>query len=309
MKIVVVGAGGVGGYFGGRLAQAGFDLTFLLRDAQFEAIKQNGLQVKSIKGDFKVFPKVINDVKTLNNTPDLIILGIKSWQLIALAKQIKPIVGKNTLILPLQNGADNADKLLTVLPRKNVLAGLCRIVSKVESPGIINHFDFEPEIIFGNLNNQITEPLKALKNAFDKAGIKNKLSENILTDIWIKFLFITTYSGIGALTRMPIGTVRAHAYLMNMMLETADEVLQIAQAKKIALTQQNVKNCISAIENLDYHSTASMQRDLMEGKPSELENFNGYIVKQGLELGIKTPINDFIYYCLLPQEQKARKLL
>jgi len=309
MKIVVVGAGGVGGYFGGRLAQAGFDLTFLLRDAQFEAIKQNGLQVKSIKGDFKVFPKVINDVKTLNNTPDLIILGIKSWQLIALAKQIKPIVGKNTLVLPLQNGADNADKLLTVLPRKNVLAGLCRIVSKVESPGIINHFDFEPEIIFGNLNNQITEPLKALKNAFDKAGIKNKLSENILTDIWIKFLFITTYSGIGALTRMPIGTVRAHAYLMNMMLETADEVLQIAQAKKIALTQQNVKNCISAIENLDYHSTASMQRDLMEGKPSELENFNGYIVKQGLELGIKTPINDFIYYCLLPQEQKARKLL
>jgi len=309
MKIVVVGAGGVGGYFGGRLAQAGFDLTFLLRDAQFEAIKQNGLQVKSIKGDFKVFPKVINDVKTLNNTPDLIILGIKSWQLIALAKQIKPIVGKNTLVLPLQNGADNADKLLTVLPRKNVLAGLCRIVSKVESPGIINHFDFEPEIIFGNLNNQITEPLKALKNAFDKAGIKNKLSENILTDIWIKFLFITTYSGIGALTRMPIGTVRAHAYLMNMMLETADEVLQIAQAKKIALTQQNVKNCISAIENLDYHSTASMQRDLMDGKPSELENFNGYIVKQGLELGIKTPINDFIYYCLLPQEQKARKLL
>ena len=309
MKIVVVGAGGVGGYFGGRLAQAGFDLTFLLRDAQFEAIKQNGLQVKSIKGDFKVFPKVINDVKTLNNTPDLIILGIKSWQLIALAKQIKPIIGKNTLVLPLQNGADNADKLLTVLPRKNVLAGLCRIVSKVESPGIINHFDFEPEIIFGNLNNQITEPLKALKNAFDKAGIKNKLSENILTDIWIKFLFITTYSGIGALTRMPIGTVRAHAYLMNMMLETADEVLQIAQAKKIALTQQNVKNCISAIENLDYHSTASMQRDLMDGKPSELENFNGYIVKQGLELGIKTPINDFIYYCLLPQEQKARKLL
>jgi len=309
MKIVVVGAGGVGGYFGGRLAQAGFDLTFLLRDAQFEAIKQNGLQVKSIKGDFKVFPKVINDVKTLNNTPDLIILGIKSWQLIALAKQIKPIIGKNTLVLPLQNGADNADKLLTVLPRKNVLAGLCRIVSKVESPGIINHFDFEPEIIFGNLNNQITEPLKALKNAFDKAGIKNKLSENILTDIWIKFLFITTYSGIGALTRMPIGAVRAHAYLMNMMLETADEVLQIAQAKKIALTQQNVKNCISAIENLDYHSTASMQRDLMDGKPSELENFNGYIVKQGLELGIKTPINDFIYYCLLPQEQKARKLL
>jgi len=309
MKIVVVGAGGVGGYFGGRLAQAGFDLTFLLRDAQFEAIKQNGLQVKSIKGDFKVFPKVINDVKTLNNTPDLIILGIKSWQLIALAKQIKPIIGKNTLVLPLQNGADNADKLLTVLPRKNVLAGLCRIVSKVESPGIINHFDFEPEIIFGKINNQITEPLKALKNAFDKAGIKNKLSENILTDIWIKFLFITTYSGIGALTRMPIGAVRAHAYLMNMMLETADEVLQIAQAKKIALTQQNVKNCISAIENLDYHSTASMQRDLMDGKPSELENFNGYIVKQGLELGIKTPINDFIYYCLLPQEQKARKLL
>jgi len=157
MKILIVGAGGVGGYFGGKLVQAGLNVTFLVRGKYFETIKQNGLQVKSINGDFKVYPEVINDVKSLNESPDLIVLGVKSWQVVGVAEQLKPIIGKNTVVLPLQNGADNVDKLLSVLPKENVLAGLCRIVSKVESPGIINHFAYEPEIIFGEKNNTKTE--------------------------------------------------------------------------------------------------------------------------------------------------------
>ena len=309
MKILVIGAGGVGGYFGGKLAQAGLDVSFLVRGKHFEAIKKKGLQVKSIEGDFKVYPKVVNDIKNLKESPDLIILGVKSWQIIDIAKQIKPLVGKNTMVLPLQNGADNADKLLSVLPKENVLAGLCRIVSKIESPGVINHFGFEPEIIFGEVNNAKTERVLNIKKAFDKAGFNNKISDDIFVDIWIKFMFITTYSGIGALTRAEIGAVLKIPYLKQIMVDTANEILKIAQAKKINLTQKDADNAIRVIDHLSPDTTASMQRDVMEGKPSELDNFNGYIVRQGKALGIETPINTFIYNCLLPQEIIARNSL
>ncbi len=309
MRIVVVGAGGVGGYFGGKLARAGFDVTFIARGKHLETISKSGLQIKSINGDFKVYPKVTDNILSIPKNPVLILLAVKSWQVVDVANQIKPIVGKNTLVLPLQNGADNADKLLSVLPKENVLAGLCRIVSKIESPGVINHFDFDPEIIFGELNNEKSARIKNLKATFDKADFRNKISEDIFVDIWIKLLLIITYSGIGALTRMPIGAIRTEPFLKQMMINTANEVLQIAQAKNILLTKLHVEMILRAIENLDYNSTTSMQRDVMEGKPSELDNFNGYIFRQGLELGIKTPVNDFIYYCLLPQEKKARKLI
>lgn len=308
MNIVVFGTGGVGGYFGSKLAKSGNNVTFIARGKHLEAIQKNGLQIKSIYGDFTVFPNATASLKEIKTKPDLIILGVKSWQVIEVAKQLKPIINKNTLVLPLQNGADNADKLLTVLNNENVLAGLCRIVSKVEAPGIINHFAFEPEIIFGELNNEKSSRIKSLKKLFDGANFKNKISDNIQLDIWKKFLFITTYSGIGALTRTVVGLFKTDSFIQNVMVQTANEIVQIAQKKGIPLTQEDVGKTMSVINALDYNTTASMQRDIMEGKPSELDNFNGYIVKQGEILDIKTPINSFIYHALLPQEKMARNL-
>lgn len=305
MNIVVIGAGGVGGYFGGKLAKAGFDVTFVVRGNHLEAIKDRGLQVKSILGDFIVNPKTTDNIKDIKN-PDLIILGVKSWQVIEIAQQIKLVITKNTLVLPLQNGADNADKLLTVLPKEHVLAGLCRIVSKVESPGIINHFSFEPEIIFGEYDNAKTERVKQLKSVFDKAGFKNSISEDIHLDIWKKFLFIGTISGIGALTRAVFGVMREQEGIRKIIFDTAKEMVAVANAKGIGLSANDVQKIIDIIDSLDYNTTASMQRDMMEGKPSELENFNGYIVAQGKLLGIEVPTNAFTYNCLLPQELKAR---
>ena len=153
MKIVVFGVGGVGGFFGGKLANAGFDVTFIARGENLKAIKENGLQIKSIQGDFKVHPNVTDNINEISNI-DLVILAVKSWQIDAIAKQLIPVISKNTMVLPLQNGADNADRLRAILPEKSVLAGLCKIVSKIESPGVINHFEFEPEIIFGESDNQ-----------------------------------------------------------------------------------------------------------------------------------------------------------
>jgi 2-dehydropantoate 2-reductase len=306
MKIVIIGAGGVGGFFGAKLVKAGFDVTFIARGKHLQAIQNNGLQVKSIEGDFVVRPKVIDNISEVKN-PDLIILGVKSWQVGEVALQIKPILTNETMVLPLQNGADNADKLLSVLPKENVLAGVSRIVSKIEEPGIINHFAFVPQINFGEYNNKKTERIQKVKVVFDKAGFKNFISEDIHLDIWRKFLFIATISGIGALTRAVFGVMREDKAIRKMILETANEIKQIANTKGIGLTEKDIDITMQAIDNNDYNTTASMQRDMMEGRPSELENFNGYIVDQGKKLEISTPLNSFTYNCLLPQENKARK--
>lgn len=307
MNIVVVGAGAVGGYFGGKLAQAGCNVTFIARGKTLHAIKTNGLKVQSVNGDFVVHPKVTDDFKAIKH-PDLIILGVKSWQVEEIAKQLKGVITKHTMVLPLQNGADNADILRHILPHNNVLAGLCKIVSKIETPGVINHFAFEPEIVFGEYDSKLTSRVKKLKETFDKAGFKSTISEHILLDVWKKFLFITTISGIGAITRAVFGEIRKDDELRQIMYQTANEIVAIANAKGIALTNNDIEMVLKIIDNFNHGTTASMQRDVMAGRPSELENFNGYIVKQGKELHISTPANSFIYHCLLPQEKKARGL-
>jgi len=307
MNIVVVGAGGVGGYFGGKLAQAGYNVTFLARGHTLKALKTNGLKVKSIHGDFSVHLKATDDLDELNNV-DLIILGVKSWQVEDVAKQIKDIVTTNTMILPLQNGADNADKLRAILPHENVLAGLCKIVSKIESPGVINHFAFDPEIVFGEYDNENTKRVQKVSALFKKSGIKNRVSDDIHLDIWKKFLFIATVSGIGALTRVEFGVMRDDEQIRQIMYQTANEIVAIANAKGIGLTNDDIEMVFKVVDNLNSKSTASMQRDIMEGRPSELDNFNGYIVRQGKKLHITTPANSFTYHCLLPQERKARGL-
>jgi 2-dehydropantoate 2-reductase len=307
MNIVVFGAGGVGGYFGGKLAQAGNDVTFIARGKHLQAIKSNGLLIKSIQGDFKIHPKVTDDVTNIKN-PDLVILGVKSWQVEDVAVQLKPIIREHTMVLPLQNGADNADKLRAILPHKNVLAGLCKIVSRVESPGIIDHFAFDPEIVFGEYDNEKSKRVQNLSMLFDNAGIKNKVSEDIHLDIWKKFLFIATVSGIGALTRVEFGAMRDDEHIRQIMYQTANEIVAVANAKGIALTDDDIEMILKIVDNLNAKTTASMQRDIMDGRPSELDNFNGYIVRQGKELHITTPANSFTYHCLWPQEKKARGL-
>ena len=305
MNIVVIGAGGVGGYFGGKLAKAGFEVTFMARGKHLEAIKEKGLQVKSILGDFTVQTNATDNINDIKN-PDLVLLGVKSWQVLEIAEQLKLVINENTMVLPLQNGADNADKLLSVLPKNNVLAGLCKIVSKVESPGVIDHFAFEPEIIFAEYNNEDTVRIKEVKAVFDKAGFKNSISKDIQLDIWRKFLFITMVSGIGAITRVTYKYLQQSDQIKEIIWKTGEEVVSVANAKGIQLRKQDIEFSMQAFINSVPNTTASMQRDMMEGKPSELENFNGYIVNQGKRLGIETPTNAFIYHCLLPQEIKAR---
>jgi len=306
MNIVIIGAGGVGGYFGGKLCQAGYHTTFIARGQTFEKIKQNGLKVKSILGDFHVYPHVTDQYDVIKEA-DLILLCVKSWQIEKIATKLKPYLKSSATILPLQNGADNAERLLKILNRGNVIAGLCRIVSKIESPGVIDHFSYEPEVIFGEINNELTERVLSIKAVFDKAGFKNMSSANIQRDIWLKFLFIASISAMGALTRSVLGAMREDAYLREKLVQTANEIVTVGQKLGISIDQRDIDNTFDLIDKLEYDTTMSMQRDIMEGKPSELDNFNGYIVHQGDKLSIETPVNDFIYYSLRPMEEKVRR--
>lgn len=307
MNILIFGIGGIGGYFGGKLAQSGFDVTMLARGEHLEMIKKNGIEVESINGNFKVKPNLATDKLTEVPTPDLVILGVKSWQIQEVAKQIKPILSAETMVLPLQNGANNVEKLQEVLNKKNILAGLCHLVSFVEKPGKIKHISFDPHITFGEIDNSNSERIKQLKSIFDKAEISNFNPKNIQLEIWKKFLFIATISGIGGLTRASIDKIRKSEYLYDLLQKTAQEIKLVANAKGILLTAEHLKNAFEIIDNQPPGTTASTQRDIMAGRPSELENFNGFIVKEAEKLKIATPVNKMIYECLLPMEREARE--
>ncbi|MBZ9728087.1 2-dehydropantoate 2-reductase [Salegentibacter sp. JZCK2] len=306
MNILIFGIGGVGGYFGGKLAQAGFDVSMIARGKHLEAINKNGLEVESINGNFKVKPNLATDNLAEVPTPDLVILGVKSWQIQDVAKQLKPIITAETMILPLQNGANNVEKLLEILPKKNILAGLCHIVSFVEKPGNIKHVSFEPRITFGEVDNSKSERIQQLKSVFEKAGITNFNPENIQLEIWKKFLYIATVSALGGLTRVSIDKIRESEYLYDLLQKTAREIKLVANAKGISLEEEHLEKTFEIIQNQPPDTTASTQRDIMAGRPSELENFNGFIVKEAKKLNISTPVNKMIYECLMPMEREAR---
>lgn len=306
MHIVIIGAGGVGGYFGGKLSKAGFKTTFIARGKTLTTIKNQGLKVKSILGNFHTYPKVTDDLSIVESA-DLILLGIKSWQIEDMAHKIKPYLNSKASILPLQNGADNAERIANILPKNQVLAGLCRIVSKIESPGVIDHFSYEPEIVYGEMDNLISDRIQKIKSVFDEAKFKNRISDNVKRDIWIKFLFICSISAAGAMTRSTLGVMREDPFIRGILKQTANEIMAIGQKLNININKTDIDKCFDLIDTLEFNTTMSLQRDMMQGNPSEIDNFNGYIVRQGDQLGIDTPVNDFIYYCLKPMEEKARE--
>ena len=307
MNIVIYGTGGVGGYFGARLAQSGNTVTFIARGKHLEAIQKNGLQLKSIKGDYLVKPaKATVSISEIKNI-DLILVCVKTWQVAEVAEKIRPILNENTMVISLLNGVENQDVLCSVIDKKHVLGGLCLVVSKVEGYGVICHMSYEPTIVFGELDTNKTARALSLEKVFSEANITNKLAENIQTEIWKKFLYISTVSAIGALTRATIGEMIASPVIKNMMIKTAEEIITVAKAKEIQLPTAIIEKTFKIIEGQPYDTTASLQRDVMEGKPSELEAQNGTIVKFGKALEIPTPMNNFIYYSLLPQENRSRK--
>ncbi|HYH08259.1 MAG TPA: 2-dehydropantoate 2-reductase [Thermoanaerobaculia bacterium] len=298
MKIAVVGVGGVGGYFGGRLAQAGYDVTFVARGATLEALRTKGLRVESIKGDLHL-PHV-KATEKLTEEVDVVLMAVKAWQL---EEATKAIASTNATVVPMQNGIDAP----TILANQfaNVLGGLCAIISFIVEPGHIKHPASEPTVMFGELDNTRSERAERLLEAFTKAGVNAEIPRDIHRSMWAKFLFITPLSAMGAITRVPVGAWRASSELRDLTTRALEEIVALARAQHIDLGEDAVAKTWERYDDLAPEATASLQRDIMQGKRSELEAQLGAVVRVGRQHGIATPVNAMLYHCLLPQERQA----
>lgn len=307
MKIAIFGSGGVGGYFGGRLAQSGQDVTFTARGAHLDAIRENGLRVDSVDGDFIVKPaKATNDPASLG-AAGLILLAVKAGQLEYAIQQMKPSVGENTLILPLMNGMEHMEKLLSVFSGKHILGGLCRISAFIEAPGYIRHVGVAPYLAFGEWDNTKSERIQKLLEMFKPfEAITAENPPDIQVAMWEKFIFICATSGVGSYTRLPIGEIRANAETRSMLQTALEETTSIARARGVAIAGDFVQSTMQRIESIAPHVIPSMQKDMMAGRPSELNEQTGAVVRMGKTTNIQTPTHEKILAALLPLEQKAR---
>jgi len=306
MNIAIIGTGGVGGYFGGLLAKAGNEVTFLARGEHLKAIQQNGLIIKSINGDFKVDSvKATDQIKSIGPV-DLAIIAVKAWQVKGIAEELPEILKPDSVVLPLENGILATDELREYLKQEQVIGGLCRIISKIESPGVISHFGINPAIVFGELNNTETERIHRIKAVFDAAGIHSKISEDITADLWKKFIAICV-SGLLAISKTTYGELRELKETRQLMIELLNEIYILSQKIGIHIGAGYVEKAVSQIDTFPHDSTSSLTRDVWEGKPSEIEYQNGTVVKLAEKYGVSVPVNRFVYSCILPMELRAKR--
>ena len=307
MRIAVFGTGGVGGYFGGRLAQAGEDVVFVARGPHLDAIRRDGLTVESIEGDFAVRPaKAVGDLGS-SGPVDVVLLGVKAWQVKDAGGELRPLLERGGFVVPLQNGVEAADELAAELGPERVVGGFCKIFSYLAGPGRIKHAGVAPRIEFGERDGRRSERVDRLRAAFEKAtGVSVGTPGDIGAALWEKFLFIAPLSGVGAVTRMPAGVLRSVPEAREMLESAMKEVFDLARARGVGLRKDAVARTLAYVDSLPADGTASMQRDILEGRPSELDYQTGAVVRLALEAQVAVPVNEFIYRALLPGERRAR---
>jgi 2-dehydropantoate 2-reductase len=306
MRIAVYGTGAVGGYFGGRLAQAGEDVVFIARGENLKALRSQGLRVDSLKGDFVLQPVKATDDPALIGVVDVVLVGVKAWQVPDAGQAIRPLVGPETFVVPLQNGVEAPSQLAAVLGSQHVLGGLAKIISLIEGPGHVRHTGAEPYVAFGELDNRLSERGERLHQAFVRAGVAVEIPPDIKAALWDKFLFVVSLGGVGAVTRAPIGVMRSVSETRQILEQAMREIFNVARARGITLPEDIIGKTMAFVDNLPPGGTTSLQRDIMEGKPSELSAWNGAVVHLGQEVGVITPLHTFIYNSLLPLELRAR---
>lgn len=307
MRFAIYGTGGVGGYFGGRLAQLGEDVHFIARGAHLAAIQADGLRVDSVEGDFVVQPAQAVAEPVHIGPVDVVLVCVKAWQVPEVAPLLEPLLGPDSFILPLQNGIEAHEQLAQVYGTERVLGGLCGLISYIAGPGYIRHAGGLPFIKFGELDHRCSPRVEQLGQLFERAqGLAVETPENIHVAIWQKFLLIATWSGVGAVTRAPIGILRSQPETRQLMEQVMQEVYGVAHACKVPLPSETFAQTMAFFDGIPADGTASMQRDVMAGRPSELDSQNGAVVRAGRQVGVATPLNDFIYRTLLPLERRAR---
>lgn len=305
MKIAIMGAGGVGGYFGALLHRSGEEVWFIARGEHLRALKANGLRVISVLGDFTIQVSATDNPSEVG-VADLVVFGVKSYDTEAAAEQMRPMLGPMTTILCVQNGVDNEDTLAAIYGKGAVLPGVVHIFSAVRAPGVIAQTGGPRKITFGEPGGSITPRVGRIFEAFKKAGINCERSVRIEADLWEKFLFICGVGGMTALTRLPIGEIRSCPESRAMLRAVMEEVAAVGQAKHIPLASDTVNQAMHFTDDLAPDSRASLYHDLVAGKRLELDALAGAVVRFGEETGVATPMNQAIYAALKPHDLKAR---
>jgi 2-dehydropantoate 2-reductase len=301
MKIAVVGTGGVGGYFGGLLARAGQEVTFLARGEHLQAIRARGLLVKSTThGEFSIAPAHAEEDPARVGAVDYVIVAVKTYHLDAVAPTLSPLVGDSTAVIPLLNGVTAHEVLSQHLPKPSVVGGLCAVFSQIEAPGVVRMGGNITTVTVGELDGPPSERLDRIVDVWKGQGIQASQSDDILAALWAKFLFIASTGGVTSLARVPVSGVRGRPAARELLIEAFREVEAVARARGIHLAPDVVDRTIKFVDGLAPEVTTSMQRDVAAGRPFELEAFNGTLVREGQRLGVPTPVHTALYALLLP---------
>jgi 2-dehydropantoate 2-reductase len=307
MRIVVMGSGGTGGYFGAKLARAGDDVTFVARGAHLAALQADGLRVKSaVEGEWTVRAPA---VERLDGAPpaDLVLFCVKSFDTEEAAALIRPVVGPETGVLSIQNGVDNEEKLGRVLGAGHVLGGAVRVFATIESPGVIAH-TFGGHMIFGEMDGRVTERARAFLASCQKASIPVELVSDVERALWDKYVFLTAHAGMTALTRCPAGVLRALPEVRDLYRRIVTEIVAVGRAAGAPVDDRLLAQGMKFLDGVAPNAYSSLHHDLTQGKRLELEALHGHVVRLAERHRVSAPTVFALYAALRPYRDGAPSL-
>jgi 2-dehydropantoate 2-reductase len=308
MRIVVIGAGGVGGLLGGLLARSGAEVGVVARGAHLEAIRRDGLAVDSPLGSFTV--RVGADQAPGALAPaDAVLVAVKSWQVAEVAPSLAPLVAGGGVAIPLQNGVEAADRLAEVLGPEHVAGGTITVLAWIAGAGRVQHVGAPPRLTLGERGPLASRPsprLEALAAALRAAGAEAAVTPDIEAAVWEKFLFVEPLGAIGAVSRAPVGVVRSVPETRALLSRAQEEIAALARTRGVALPPDVAARALSRVDAVQADGTISMQRDLGAGRPSELLDQPGAVVRLARAAGVPVPVHEALLAALLPQELAAR---
>lgn len=299
MKIAIFGSGGVGGYFGGRLAAAGEDVTFLARGAHLTAMQQHGLHIASPLGDVHLPSVRATDRPQAIGPVDVVLFTVKLYDVDASAAQLAPLVGPDTVVITLQNGVDAMDMVASHVGGDHVAGGAAYIVAVIDTPGHIRH-TIAQQLVFGERDGRRSDRLIAFEEAGTRAGFHAKASTDVVADLWVKFVRLATWSGMTTVTRSPMGVVRDTPATFELMIAAIEEVIAVGRARGVRLPDDLMDTTLTMIKNFPAGAKSSMLEDMERGRRLELPWLSGAVVRIGKDVGVPTPIHQFITTILTP---------
>jgi len=300
MKIAIMGSGGVGGYFGARLADAGNDVSFIARGAHLDAIVSDGLRVISPFGDVHVTPaRATNDPAEIGPV-DIVLFTTKLYDTESAGELCKPLIGADTAVISFLNGVDSEDQLSRILGAEHVAGGVARISAEILRPGIIQHHSNFASIEFGERSGDESSRLRAFLEAAQQANIDAQLRSDIDVAIWQKFIMLASFSAITSLTRLAAGLIRSTPETWELLQAAARETETVALALGVGLEEDAVERATKLLSKLPDTMKSSMLMDLENGRRLELEWLSGAVYRLGRETGVDTPIHRVVLAALMP---------